>query len=87
VGDPAFRELMRFQAERARGYYAMAEPLEDLLSAEGRAVFRVMAGVYRRLLDEIERRDFDVFARRVRVGRLAKLRLLVAAWPAKWGWV
>jgi 15-cis-phytoene synthase len=85
--DPAFRELMRFQVGRAREYYAKGEALDGLLSANGRAVFRVMAGVYRRLLDEIERRDFDVFARRVRVGRLAKARLLLWAWPAKWGLV
>jgi phytoene synthase len=87
AGDPAFRELMRFQVSRARGYYDRGEPLAGLLSPAGRAVFRVMAGVYRRLLDEIERRDFDVFARRVRVGRLTKLRLFLSAWPVKWGWV
>jgi len=85
AGDPAFRELMRFQVGRARAYYDRGEPLAGLLSPAGRAVFRVMAGVYRRLLDEIERRDFDVFARRVRVGRLTKARLLLSAWPAKWG--
>ena len=87
AGGPAFRELMQFQVARARGYYDRGEPLAGLLSADGRAVFRAMAGLYRRLLDEIERRDFNVFARRVRVGRLAKLRLLLSAWPAKWGWV
>jgi phytoene synthase len=83
--NPAFRELMRFQVGRAREHYAKGEPLSGLLSADGRAVFRVMAGVYRRLLDAIERRGYDVFARRVRVGRLTKARLLLAAWPAKWG--
>jgi phytoene synthase len=85
-GCPRFRELMRFQVERARGYYDRSRPLDGLLSADGRAVFRVMVGVYRRLLDEIERRDYDVFTRRVRVGKLTKVRLLVSAWPAKWGW-
>lgn len=85
AGDPAFRELMRFQVGRAREYYAKGGPLSGLLSADGRAVFRVMAGVYRRLLDEIERRDYDVFARRVRVGPLTKARLLLSAWPVKWG--
>jgi phytoene synthase len=78
---------MRFQVGRAREYYAKGEPLGGLLSADGRAVFRVMAGVYRRLLDEIERRGYDVFARRVRVGKWTKARLLLSAWPAKWGWV
>jgi phytoene synthase len=83
--DPAFRELMRFQLGRARQYYAKGEPLDGLLSADGRAVFRMMAGVYRRLLDEIERRGYDVFSRRVRVSHLTKARLLLSAWPTKWG--
>jgi phytoene synthase len=82
---PQFRELMRFQAARARDYYARSAPLTALLSPEGRAVFGLMAGVYRRLLDAIERADYDVFTRRVRVGRLTKLRLFLAAWPVRWG--
>jgi phytoene synthase len=84
---PTFRELMRFQVGRAREYYARGDALGGLLSPEGRAVFRVMAGVYRRLLDEIERRGYDVFTRRVRVGKLTRAQLLLSAWPAKWGLV
>jgi 15-cis-phytoene synthase len=84
---PAFREMMRFQVRRAREYYDQARPLGALLSSEGRAVFNMMAGVYRRLLDEIERRDYDVFTARVRVGRLTKTRLFLSAWPTKWGLV
>jgi phytoene synthase len=81
---PAFRAMMRFQVERARGYYDEARPLDALLSTEGRAVVRLMTGMYRGLLDEIERRDYDVFTARVRVGRLTKLRLLAGAWLVKW---
>ncbi|HJZ59112.1 MAG TPA: phytoene/squalene synthase family protein, partial [Gemmataceae bacterium] len=60
----AFRELMRFQVDRAREFYRRGEPLDRLLSPDGRAVFRVMAGIYRGLLDAIEASGFDVFARR-----------------------
>jgi phytoene synthase len=83
----AFRELMRFQADRARSYYKQAEPLNDLLTADGRAIFGVMCGTYRALLAEIERRGFDVFARRVRVPRWRKGLIFLGAWPVKWGWV
>ena len=79
----AFRDLMRFQVGRARDFYAKARPLDGLLGPDGRAVFRVMAGVYSRLLDEIERRDFDVFTRRVCVGRLTKLRVFLSAWAGR----
>src|SRR5207248_1823425 len=54
-GGTAFRELMRFETERARGYYRSGEQLVPLLDAPGRAVFQVMLRTYRGLLDEIER--------------------------------
>lgn len=83
----AFRRLMRSQADRARDFYRRAEPLDGLLSPDGRAVYGVMSGVYQRLLSAIERADFDVLDRRVRVPKRTKLRLLLSAWPRKWGWL
>jgi phytoene synthase len=85
-GAAAFRDMMRFQADRTHAYYRKAEPLRRLLSDEGRAIYHVMAGTYRALLHEIETRDFDVFTRRVRVPRWRKISVLLAAWPVKWGW-
>lgn len=83
---PAFRSMMQFQAARARDFYSRAEPLERHLSPEGRGIFRVMCGTYRRLLTEIERSDFDVTTRRVRVPKWRKGLILLGGWPAKWGW-
>jgi phytoene synthase len=85
--DDAFRSLMRFEAERAHGYYALAAPLVGLLRPAGRAVFLAMLSTYRGLLDEIERRDYDVFRERVRLSRLRKLWLAARALPARWGWI
>jgi phytoene synthase len=83
----AFREMMRFQVERASDFYRRGEPLDRLLSPEGRAVFRVMAGTYRGLLGAIEANNFDVFTRRVRLPRWRKGLIWLSAWPVKWGWV
>ncbi len=83
----AFRSMMRFQTERARDFYRRAEPLGHLLSTDGRAIFRVMCGTYRKLLEEIERRRFDVFAQRVRVPRWRKVLILLGGWATKWGWI
>jgi phytoene synthase len=83
----AFRNLMRFQAQRARNYYQSAEQLTPLLNAPGRAVFQVILRTYRSLLDEIERRDFDVFRERVRLSPWRKAALVVRAFPVRWGWV
>lgn len=85
--DPArtadVRSMLAFQADRARQFYRRAAPLADLLESDGRAVYIAMSGLYARLLAEIERRDFDVFSSRVRLGNLAKLRILLGAYLRK----
>jgi len=83
---PAFAAMMRFQAERARAYYRAADGLNRALTADGRAIYGLMCATYRGLLDEIERRGFDVFAGRVRLPRWRKAAALMAAWPVRWGW-
>lgn len=82
-----FRDLMAFQVERARRFYAEGEKLEPLLSPQGRAVFRVMLRTYRALLDAIEARGYDVFQGRVRVGGWRKAGLVLQALPVRWGWL
>jgi 15-cis-phytoene synthase len=87
--DPAyaarFRDLMRFQVARARDYYRRGAALASLLSPDGRAIFHVMCGAYRGLLDEIERDGYDVFTRRVRVPRWRKAAMCASGWLVKWG--
>ena len=76
----AFIELMQFQVARAWDFYKKSEPLRDCLSRDGRRVFAVMEGVYRQLLKQIERRNYDVFTQRVRVSQWRKLRILARGW-------
>lgn len=75
VRDRRFSRLMQFQLDRADACYQRAAPLEALLPAPGRRTLRMMTATYRGLLDEIRRRDGDVFTRPVRFGRWRKLRL------------
>lgn len=84
--DSAFQNLMRFQIARAQQYYDASAPLAVLLPCDGRAVFTVMMGLYRRLLDAIAQQPGDVFTQRVRVSRFTKGRLFLAAWPIRLGW-
>ena len=73
------RQLFRFQHHRARHYFAKAHRLmvpsdrPKLIAAE------IMRGVYEGLLKEIERRNFDVMSAPVKLGRLAKMRLVLQA--------
>ena len=64
--------LLAFEARRARAYYAKAEPLRRLVAPVGRPVFAAIAGVYEALLDEIERRDYEVLSTRARRPGLAE---------------
>jgi phytoene synthase len=77
---PALRELFRFQAGRAAEYYERAAPLIALIDPAGRPVFRAMVGIYRELLDEIVRRDYDVLAGRVSLPPWRKAAIAWGAW-------
>jgi len=77
---PQFAELMRFEVARARGYYAKAAPLLEMISADSRGTLAVMMGVYGRLLDKIEARPFRVLEGRVRLTGWEKLRTMIKNW-------
>ena len=76
-GDPRFVELMRFEVERARSYYKQAEKLFDYIDPPGRPILSAMMRIYGGLLNEIERRDYDVFLRRVRIPTWRKLLIVI----------
>ncbi len=71
--DERFQELMQFEVARAREYYASATRLFAHLQPTGRPIYAAMLRIYGGLLDEIERRGFDVYSERVRLPRWRKL--------------
>jgi phytoene synthase len=77
--NEAFLALMRFEAERARGFYAAAA--QALPPADRRALVaaEIMHAIYRRLLDRMAGDGFHVFGQRYRLGRLRKLGLITQA--------
>jgi len=80
----AFFALMRFQAGRARAYYTEAMPLVDLVHPRSRRSLWALITIYSRLLDRIERTNYDVFSRRVRLSAAEKSRIVLRAlvWPS-----
>lgn len=86
VQDQRFRSLMQFEVSRARQLYAAADELEHFLSPVGVSALETMLKLYRGLLDEIERRKYDVFSRRVRLSTWKKLGFALSGmlrrhWP------
>jgi 15-cis-phytoene synthase len=79
---PQFRELMQFEAERARSYYSDALAT---LPGEDRRAQRpglIMAAIYRSLLDEIERDGFKVLAQRTSLTPLRKFWIAWRTWAS-----
>lgn len=73
VLDDRFRSLMQFEVERTKTYYKRAEELFGFLDAPGKPILRAMIDIYRGLLIEIERREYDVFSKRVSLPKWKKL--------------
>lgn len=77
--DEHFRALLRSECDRARALFEKGRPLPDLVS--GRLSLWLhcvwLGGI--RILDGIERVDFDVFARRPKISTLDKLWIFARA--------
>jgi phytoene synthase len=92
LGTPGggWTDLARAAAARAHEAYGAAEPgILAIAPWRSRATVRLMRAVYREILVEIERRDYDVFSSRVVIGTPRKLwlatRVLAGADPAASG--
>jgi phytoene/squalene synthetase len=70
---PAWRQLMEFEIARARSLYASADRGIEWLPPRSAACVRAARVLYSRILLEIERNGYDVFATRARVSTPRKL--------------
>lgn len=75
----AFLKLMRFESGRARNYYDEAMPLLDLIHPRSRRSLWALITIYSRLLDRIERTNYDVLTRRVRLSTMEKSWIVIRA--------
>ena len=73
---PDLRELLAFEAARAREYYVASEPLVGLIDKRSRKSLWALIEIYRRLLRRIEKSNFDVMTRRIRLSTAEKLGIL-----------
>jgi phytoene synthase len=77
--SPEFRELMAFQAERARTCLAEGLRLLETLDRRSALCVRTFAGLYRETLDRIEAGGFDVFGEKTRLSTPHKLAVVAKA--------
>jgi phytoene synthase len=77
--DERFVRLMQFEAERARVYYQESRPLIELVHRRSRPSLWAIIEIYRRLLDRIERSNFDVLEKRIRLSTWEKIGIVLSA--------
>ena len=73
--SPLLRKLVKFELERTKAYYSGCDELIPMIVPESRKAMAGLIAIYRRLLDEIERREYDVFSKRVSLSTVEKLKL------------
>jgi phytoene synthase len=81
VVTPAFRRVMRDISEEARSLYREGSAGIRYLDPSAQLAIALAATLYARILDKVERHDFDVFSRRAHVGALEKWLVVI---PAYW---
>ena len=78
VANGPFQQLLQFQVERARDYFARGRKLLPLLPRRSRACAAVLQGIYSQMLARIESRPSDVL--RGRVSLSGRQKLALAGW-------
>lgn len=73
---PAWERLMAHQASRARALLTQGFGLLALLDSRSALCVRTLAGIYVGLLDEMERRRYDVFSERPSLSVFGKVRVI-----------
>lgn len=78
--DENFGSMMKFQIERARAFYVEGEKGIALLERDSRFTVLLASRIYGQILDEIEKQNYDVFARRARTTKRQKILSIPRIW-------
>lgn len=80
VRSPKVKALLRQQGQRAREYYRKAAEGLPRTDARRLVAAEIMGAIYRAILTRIERTDYDVFSRVVRIPRPRRALIAAATW-------
>jgi phytoene synthase len=75
--DPArLRQLLALEADRAREFYKSGDDLIPFVSEDSQPALWVLVTIYRRLLEKIAEKQYDVITAKVALSTSEKLRIL-----------
>ena len=64
---------MKFQIERARNFYRKGEQGIPLLEKDSRFTVLLASRIYAKILDEIEKQNYDIFIKRAHTTKRQKI--------------
>ena len=70
------RPLLAFEADRAREFYVSGDELISYISEDSQPALWVLVHIYRRLLERIAEKQYDVFTAKIALSTSEKLRIL-----------
>lgn len=79
AATPPIRQLIEYEASRARAHYAAAAPGVTLLAPASQSCIRTAYVLYGGILDEVAAAGYDVFARRAVVPRRRRTAVVARA--------
>src|SRR5271170_63395 len=80
ISSPAFLRLMKFQIERAEGYFCQSGQLDGFIATDSQCALQAMTEIYQGILRKIARKPANVLRTRVRLSKWAKSMIALRAW-------
>ena len=80
ITNKNFYELMRFETSRARRFYDSGSELFQYIDPRSRACVSVLHGLYLRLLNRLENRNFQVFGEKIKLSSREKIMVMIKLW-------
>ena len=75
--DPVrFRPVLALEADRAREFYGAGDALIPYIAEDSQPALWVLVTIYRRLLEKIAEKQYDVFTAKISLSTWEKLRIL-----------
>ena len=80
VVTPNLREALKYQIDRVRRLQNQATSGIELLNRESQPCIEAASELYCGIVDEVEKIDFQVFAKRAKTSTFRRIRVAIPAW-------
>lgn len=78
--NPDFVSLMKYEAARAEEFFKKADQFLDFEDKSSMFPARAMQHIYHKLLTKIEAKNYDVFNKKIKVGKFEKAAISLGVW-------